>query len=792
MGKRNHSKDLSHSCNNSRHYLSSDKHEPKLQAVILADNFNTSFDPITLDTSTPKVLCPLNNVAIIDYSIEFLIGAGVEELFVFCVNGGTEVESYLSSSRWTRSIYIQCVIDPLVTNAGDALRELDKRQCLISDPFLLMNGDVVTNADVGLALMEHKRLRKKQNNAILTLLLKRLGGWNAYNREYNLSSSPLRSLTNDLTLALGSLDSSVMSRVLLYDSQPHRNDVALPTSFFNTHSIVKLRNDLLDTGIYICSPEVLARFSDEFDYLSIFKFISNAVLEEEVGLQSRVHAYLLPDSEYAARIHDPRTYHAVSSDLLRRWCHPLVPENFPSGYDRLYRYEMERSHRGMYMYMEKKGNETKVGRSGTIVGPGMIGSGCVVGEECEIQGTVIGNNCRISDNVIITDSHIWENVTVKQNVTIIKSILCNHSSIHEGAVVSKGCIIGSKCVVGKDVVLSEFMRVTLCKEEKDVSNEFYDFENLKDDDKGEEFIGSKESSNVLGERTDYDVLGKDGRGRVWAPTSISECEYDDYHYSNDNNCDIDACYNMITMKALEKMKSESIGYEPNESFKNKFLMQMEEGDSLSDNDDETVSSFSIGSLDNILIPGRQRGVDVIKELKAICSEYDTSCSIENILIELNSFKFSQNASFGDCASGAVLAFLERIPFEDRMSPVKLVGYLKKELTHWKSLFHKLCHGYEEEISILRSLESAALGTGTVGNVLQRAPSFRVLLQTFHEEDIISEDTILSWACERKCVDVKSSIGKLFFQERTQEFLAWLAEDSESSSDQMSSDISEKD
>lgn len=238
------------------------------------------------------------------------------------------------------------------------------------------------------------------------------------------------------------------------------------------------------------------------------------------------------------------------------------------------------------------------------------------------------------------------------------------------------------------------------------------------------------------------------------------------------------------------MKSESIGYEPNESFRNKCLTLMKEADNLSDNDaeledDKSESSFSINKIDNILVPGRQRGVDVIKELKAICLEYDTSCSIENILIELNSFKFSQNASFGDCVSGCVLAMLERIPFEDRMGPMKLVAYLSKELKHWKTLFQKLCHGFEEEISILKSLESAALGTGVAGNVLRREPSFRVLLQTFHEEDIISEDTILSWGSDRKCLDPKSPRGKLFFQERTQEFLAWLVSTSESCCDQLS-------
>lgn len=123
---------------------------------------------------------------------------------------------------------------------------------------------------------------------------------------------------------------------------------------------------MLDTGIYICSPDVLARFSDEFDFLEISKFISNIVAEEQEGLQNKIFASILKSNEYAARIHDLRTYHAVSRDLLKRWCYPIVPNNQPTGYDKIYRYEMQRH----MMYVEQKGKE-KLGRCTSLKGPGM-------------------------------------------------------------------------------------------------------------------------------------------------------------------------------------------------------------------------------------------------------------------------------------------------------------------------------------------------------------------------------------------------------------------------------------
>lgn len=54
------------------------KREQKLQAVLLADSFSRNFRPITLEC--PKVLLPLVNIPMLDYTIEFLAQNGVEEV----------------------------------------------------------------------------------------------------------------------------------------------------------------------------------------------------------------------------------------------------------------------------------------------------------------------------------------------------------------------------------------------------------------------------------------------------------------------------------------------------------------------------------------------------------------------------------------------------------------------------------------------------------------------------------------------------------------------------------------
>ena len=71
-----------------------------LQAVLLADSFTKkTFRPITLEQ--PKVLLPLVNVPMLQYTIEFLASSGVGELFIFCAGHAQQIEEYIErASEW--------------------------------------------------------------------------------------------------------------------------------------------------------------------------------------------------------------------------------------------------------------------------------------------------------------------------------------------------------------------------------------------------------------------------------------------------------------------------------------------------------------------------------------------------------------------------------------------------------------------------------------------------------------------------------------------------------------------
>ena len=658
-----------------------------------------------------------------------------------------------------------CVMDASLTNAGDALREVDKKNLIQSNPFILMSGDVVTNANLSHVLQEFKVRYKKDNSSIMTCVFQKVG-----------PATHLRPPTSDLIVGT---DPSRENRILVYDDHPLSSKTSIPCSFFASHSQVQLHHDLVDVGIYICSPQVLARFSDEFDYRDVRReFITNTVAEEEEGLQHKLHAHILPAQEYAARLFDYGSYHHVSKDLLKRWCYPVVPDNLPNGYEQTARYALQRH----YLYKEQR-EPTKVGPSSAIVGPGMLGSNSHIGRDSSITGCIIGNDVWIDDNVTLRDCHLWEGVRVEKGASVVKSILADGVIVKQGATVSRGCIIGEGCVIGTNVVLPEFTRITKSVDtDGDDDDVFATFDDdssqdwSTDDVDGDDTSEGGEQPQRTNDASDKDVVGSDGVGRVWKPTLMDDDE--------DEEDEMD--------DQMELIKAHSIGFDTSTWFHARRAQHLpDDVDDLSDDDDESLDAdfssefdqaltFSTGVASNMdpsaSIVGRQRGVDVVKELKDICMEHEGA--IENLAIELNSFKFSQNATYSDCTTAAMLAVLEKMKIQEGMSAGKLVAALKSELEEWAPLFHKMSIGIDEEKSIVTALESAATGEGAMSVVLSQEPAFRFLLQTLHDEEVVSEEAILSWAAQRHEEGEDTPRGKLFHQQPTQDFLEWLEEESD--------------
>ncbi|KAI9847218.1 MAG: hypothetical protein M1838_000978 [Thelocarpon superellum] len=401
-----------------------DDREDALQAVVLADSFETRFRPFTLER--PRCLLPLANTPLIEYTLEFLANAGVEGIFVYCGSHTNQVEEYLRHSKWSQpsSPFSKLeIIRSTSRSIGDAMRDLDARDVITGD-FLIVSGDVVSNLPLEAALAKHRARREVDKNAIMTMVLREAG--------------PSHRTKAHAVAPVFVIDPS-KHRCLHYEEmRPEQSSryVKIDPDLLAAHAEIDIRTDLIDCYIDICTPDVLALWTDSFDYESPRKHFLYGVLKDYELNGKTIHTHIVQD-HYAARVRNLQAYDAVSKDIVARWSYPLCPDsNLLHGQS--YRYQ-----RGN-IYKE---NGVVLARSCLIKRRTVIGQGTSIGDGSVIGDSVIGRRCQIGQNVTIEGAYIWDDTVVQDGSKVRQAIIANEA------------VVGSHCIIEPGALLSYGVRL---------------------------------------------------------------------------------------------------------------------------------------------------------------------------------------------------------------------------------------------------------------------------------------------------------------------------------------------
>ncbi|XP_069753644.1 translation initiation factor eIF2B subunit epsilon [Narcine bancroftii] len=425
---------------------------PPLQAVLVADSFNRKFFPITKDQ--PRALLPLANVALIDYSLEFLTATGVQETFVFCCWMAQKIKDHIQKSKWNRPTSpntIHVMSSESYRSLGDVLRDVDAKSLVRSD-FILIYGDVVANINVTKALEEHRARQKLEKNVpVMTMIFKQ--------------SSPghrTRCQEDDVIAAVN----SKTSRVLHYQRAHRLKKFRFPVRVFHgNNDEIEIRHDLLDCHISICSPQVAELFTDNFDYQTRDDFVRGILVNEEI-LGNQIHMHVTTD-EYGVRVSNLLVYEAVCSDVVRRWVYPLTPEMNFSDDDKGFSVHLRHN-----VY---RGSEVSLGQGSVVEENVVIGRGTVIGRNCFITDATIGHNCVIGDNVKLDQAYIWNDVSIGHGVEICRSFVCSKVEIKPGVKLNVRCVLGFNVIVGPNLTLPEGTVVSMhLPDEEEDEDEFSD------------------------------------------------------------------------------------------------------------------------------------------------------------------------------------------------------------------------------------------------------------------------------------------------------------------------------
>ncbi|EOA15350.1 hypothetical protein CARUB_v10004259mg [Capsella rubella] len=670
---------------------SEDLSRQRLQAIVLADSFTTRFRPLTLER--PKVLLPLVNIPMIDYTLAWLESAGIEEIFVFCCAHSMQLIDYLKKSQWCS--LVRTIVSHKSTSVGDALRYIYEQQhtetSQIQGDFVLVSGDTVSNMPLAELIQQHRDRKKRDEKAIMTMVIKK--------------QSRLGIGSDQLFVAVD----PVTKQLLYYNEGDNNGEVCLDKSLLDTGVLVC--NDMLDCYIDICSSEVLSLFEDNFDYQHLRRHFVNGLLVDDI-MGYKIFTHEIQSSFYAARVENLRSYDMVSKDIIQRWTYPYVPDINFSG-----NHPLKLGRRGIYRV-----SDAVQSRSADIGASTVIGYGTKIGNGSKICKSVIGNGCSIGSNVVIQGSYIWNNVTIEYGCEIRNAIVCDGVKIRAGAVLQPGVVLSFNVVVGQDFVVPAYSKVSLLqqptKEDSDEESEYADISN------GTTHLLSGVNNLQMESKTSE--LDPDGAGYIWKVCdSVHDAEWK----------------HSIVPIPMEKLAD---------------MAQAMDGDGIEDGSVVPPSGELKSDTDSINTDANDPNDDdygyferEVRETFLRAIEEDNN--VDHITPLINSLRFSYDMASADCA-GAIFYSMMRLAMDTQHnSTSELYRNATSIITKCKGVLGFYVKQIDEQIEVIMKFEEMCQESAAL------SPLFVQIVHFLYDKDVVQEDAILRWGEEKAGADESDKV-----------------------------------
>lgn len=133
-----------------------------MRAMILAAGYGTRLWPLTIDRTKPAI--PFMGRPLIGYVAEYLARHGFDDIVVNLHHRPESVRAALGDGR-DFGVRFHYVEEPVILGTGGAVD--NARHLLEGDAFVVVNGKIATDIDLGAALETHRRTR-----ALVTLVLR--------------------------------------------------------------------------------------------------------------------------------------------------------------------------------------------------------------------------------------------------------------------------------------------------------------------------------------------------------------------------------------------------------------------------------------------------------------------------------------------------------------------------------------------------------------------------------------------------------------------------------------------
>lgn len=338
-----------------------------MKAVILVGGEGTRLQPLTC--KTPKAMVPIMNRPFLEHVLRYLEKHGVTDAILAMCYLPDPIQSRLGDGSQF-GIRITYLVESSPLGTAGAVKNAES---LLNEPFIVLNGDILTDIDLTAMMRRHREIRPK------------------------------------VSIALTPVDNPTIYGVVETDAQ------GMVKRFVEKPSWDKVTSNMINAGIYILEPEVLKHIPASTPYT-----FENHLFPLLLEMGEPVSGY--PSNAYWIDIGTPEKYLKVHHDLLMRWDSADVRTEGESQIHPTAQIE------GPVLIGEGCVIAANVQIKGlTVLGPrcqiakGVIIEGAVLWEGSQVAEETVLRNCVVgSCGCIESGCHILEDCVLGDNVTVGK------------------------------------------------------------------------------------------------------------------------------------------------------------------------------------------------------------------------------------------------------------------------------------------------------------------------------------------------------------------------------------
>ncbi|CAL5982179.1 Eukaryotic_translation initiation factor 2B epsilon subunit [Hexamita inflata] len=383
-------------------------------AIVLPEVYTALMEPLNEDYA--EALLPIGTIPIIDFILKHLISTGVKQIYLVVRKNSKPLTRYITKSIYSNQVSIK-VLQTVEQDQISVLKQVFEKQPLLTYPFYLLNGPIITNVDLAdIASQFSKTVQQSPQTKYCAVSIMQRIKSDSLLKQSDAPYFVQLSQKNDL-LNIQKITPQTQLQLLNFKSRP-----------------AQLFTNLQPTGIYICAIEFSQLIRSADPDRTLIEFISEYVQQDDQKALFKV--YIEASNQLSARIDCPRTYRAVCRAFLKRYFAPYTSESITTSYQ--------------IIKQSIVGNNVKFSLETYLKDQNVIGQNSVINGS--VIGSLISEQCTILRGSTVQSTVMMQSSYVGKDCILDECIIMGGAYISDGVVLPRGSIVGTNCKIDMNTV----------------------------------------------------------------------------------------------------------------------------------------------------------------------------------------------------------------------------------------------------------------------------------------------------------------------------------------------------